>query len=77
MVIITMKSSLPKVVKKLRLDVRKKVESEKVQEEGSNKKSKFISRPEARKIPQTTPKALARREKKSSSMNEVNASVQE
>ena len=55
----------PKVIKKLRFDARKKVESEKVQEKGSKKKSLPILWPETRKTPQNTPKSQPRSEEKS------------
>lgn len=68
------------MIKKLRLDERRKVECGKVQEDGPKKKSLSIPRPEARgeensaNYPQSTRK---KRKSKFPSMNDVNASVQE
>ncbi|KAM7504781.1 hypothetical protein LguiB_003685 [Lonicera macranthoides] len=67
----------PKVIKQLRLDAKKKVKCEKVQEECPKKKSVSIPRLEKRKTPKLLPKRYQEEKSKSPSMNEVNVSVQE
>ncbi|KAM7495187.1 hypothetical protein LguiB_029796 [Lonicera macranthoides] len=68
----------PKVIKQLRLDARKKVESGKVQEEGLNKKANIHFEARCEKNSANYPQSTSnKRTNKSPSVNEGNTSVQD